>query len=309
MSEGPLVGQVSATAGRRSLVLGGTAGLGLGALGLWSAAPASALVEPGPRKVGLTASGPRGVLVKPHDTRRELTAALDRYMAGRVGVAGLSVRDNRNGRYYAWRPRSGQTHSAIKVLILIATLKVAQDRGRDLTATQKSQCSRMIRYSDNDATDALMVAVGAPYCQRVANALGMTSTKVLGGTVFRSDTWWGHSTSTTRDLLVLEDSLVYTSYLSTSRRIYARGLMASVTSTQTWGLGDGLPSDVHVELKNGWGPRSDGYRLNGLGHVKGRGRSYQMAFLSTTHGGYSYGQTTVNRLSRIVFDELAVPLN
>ena len=56
--------------------------------------------------------------------------------------------------------------------------------------------------------------------------------------------------------------------------------MSTVTSTQTWGLGDGLPADVHVELKNGWGPRSDGYRLNGIGHVSGRGRSYQMAFLS-----------------------------
>lgn len=293
--------------GRRALVLAGAAGLGLSTLGLVTAPTATA--DAGPRPTGLTATGTRGVLVRPYDTRRALTTALDRYMATRVGVAGLSVRDNRNGRTYAWRPRSGQTHSAIKVLILIATLKVAQDRGRDLTATQKSQCSRMIRFSDNDATDALMVAVGASYCQRVATALGMTSTTVLGGTVFRSSTWWGHSTSTTRDLLVLENSLVFTSYLSTARRIYARGLMASVTSTQTWGLGDGLPSDVHVELKNGWGPRSDGYRLNGTGHVKGRGRSYQMAFLSTTHGGYSYGQATVNRLSRIVFDELANPLN
>lgn len=318
MTDGPLRGDRSAAPGRRALVLGGSAGLGLGALGLWSAAPASALVDPGNREVygptldrgeHVAVRRPRGVRVEVHDTRAVLTAALDRYMATRVGVAGLSLRDNRNGRTYSWRPRTGQTHSAIKVLILVATLKVAQDRGRELTATQKSQCSRMIRYSDNDATDALMVAVGAPYCQRVAGALGMTSTTVLGGTGFRSSTWWGHSTSTTRDLLALEDSLIRTSYLTSARRAYARGLMASVTSTQTWGLGDGLPSDVHVELKNGWGPRTDGYRLNGLGHVNGRGRSYQMSFLSTTKGGYSYGQTTVNRLSRIVFDALAVPLN
>jgi len=61
-------------------------------------------------------------------------------------------------------------------------------------------------------------------------------------------------------------------------------------------------------MKNGWGPRADGYRLNGLGHVSGRGRSYQMAFLSRTPHGYSYGRGTVNRLSRIVFDALDVPL-
>ena len=72
------------TPGRRELVVGATAGLALGALGL-GAAPAQAA----------------GI-----DTAAGLTAALDRYMATRAGVAGLVVRDNRNGRYFAWRPRS-----------------------------------------------------------------------------------------------------------------------------------------------------------------------------------------------------------
>ena len=272
--------------GRRTLVVGGSAGLTLGALGL-GAAPAYAA----------------GV-----DTRAQLTAALDRYMATRAGVAGLCVRDNRNGQSFFWRPRTQQSHSTIKVLILVATLKVAQDRGRALTSTQKSLASRMIRYSDNAATDTLMRQVGASTCQRVAHQLGMTRTVVLGGTVFRSSTWWGHSTTTTRDLVRLMNHVVLGTYLSPGRRAYVRDLMATVTSTQTWGLGDGLPDDVHVELKNGWGPRSDGYRLNCVGHVSGRGRSYQMSILSRSYDGYSYGQTTVNRLSRIVFDALDLPL-
>ena len=136
----------------------------------------------------------------------------------------------------------------------------------------------------------------------------MPSTTVLGGTEFRSSTWWGHSTSTTRDLVQMMNQLVLGTYLSSGRRAYARDLMTRVTSTQTWGLGDGLPDDVHVELKNGWGPRSDGYRLTGVGHVSGRGRNYQMSFLSRSTQGYTYGQSTVNRLSRIVFDALDVPL-
>lgn len=274
------------TPARRELVAGGAAGLALGALGL--AAPRAQAA---------------GV-----DTRAQLTASLDAYMRTRAGVAGLTVRDNRDGQYFHWRPREMQTHSAIKVLVLVTTLKVAQDRGRALTSTQKSLASRMIRYSDNDATDALITQATVRRCRIVADQLGMRSTEVLGGTVFRSSTWWGHSTSSTRDLVQLMNHLVLGTYLSSGRRAYARDLMASVTSTQTWGLGDGLPDDVHVELKNGWGPRSDGYRLTGTGHVSGRGRSYQMAFLSRSHEGYSYGQTTVNRLSRIVFDALDVPL-
>jgi beta-lactamase class A len=237
-----------------------------------------------------------------------LTAALDRYMATRAGVAGLVVRDNRNGAYFHWRPRSGQTHSAIKVLVLVTTLKIAQDRGIGLTSTQKTLASRMIRYSDNDATDRLVTDATLRRLRIVADQLGMRDTTVLGGTVFRSSTWWGHTTSTTRDLVQLMNHLVLGTYLTSGRRAYARDLMSRVTSTQTWGLGDGLPDDVHVELKNGWGPRSDGYRLNGVGHVSGRGRDYQMSFLSRTPNGYSYGQATVNRLCRIVFDALDVPL-
>ena len=273
--------------GRRELVVGGSAGLALGALGL---------LAPPARAAGT-------------DTRAQLTAALDQYMATRAGAAGLTVRDNRNGSYFHWRPRTQQTHSTIKVLILITTLKIAQDRGRALTSTQKSLASRMIRFSDNDATNTLLTQATLRRCRIVADQLGMDSTVVLGGTSFRSSAWWGHSTSTTRDLVQMMNHVVLGTYLSPGRRAYVRELMANVTSTQTWGLGDGLPSDVHVELKNGWGPRPDGYRLNGVGFVSGRGRNYQMAFLSRSSNGYSYGQTTVNRLSRIVFDALDVPLS
>jgi beta-lactamase class A len=281
------------TVSRREIVLGGAAGLGLGAVTL--------------------ADRPTGLALAPAAaaaaTRAGLTASLDRYMATRSGVAGLVLRDNRNGQYYAWRPRTQQSHSTIKVLILVATLRVAQERGLQLTSTQKTLASRMIRTSDNPSTDTLIRQIGAVTCQRVAGQLGMRDTRVLGGTVFRSPNWWGHSTTTTFNLVQLMNSLAYGSYLTADRRAYARSLMAGVTSTQDWGLGDGSPSDMRVELKNGWGPRSDGYRLNGVGHVSGRGRSYQLAFLSRTAAGYSYGQDTVNRLCRIVFDALARPLS
>ena len=190
------------------------------------------------------------------------------------------------------------------MLILVALLKRAQDRGVRLTSTQKSLASRMIRYSDNVATDTLLAQIGVSTCQRVAGQLGMTRTVVRGG----SSGWWGHSTTTTRDLLRLMNSLVVGTYLSPGRRDYVQNLMAAVTSSQQWGLGDPLPDAVHVEQKNGWGPMSTGYRLNCVGHVSGYGRSYQLAILSTSPNGFSYGKTTINRVSRIVYDALDVPL-
>ncbi|HWO51494.1 MAG TPA: serine hydrolase, partial [Ornithinibacter sp.] len=233
-----------------------------------------------------------------------LSAALDRYAATRVGTIGLAVRDNRDGQNFFWRPRTLQSYSTIKVLILVALLKRAQDRGVRLTSTQKSLASRMIRYSDNVATDTLLAQIGVSTCQRVAGQLGMTRTVVRGG----SSGWWGHSTTTTRDLLRLMNSLVVGTYLSPGRRDYVQNLMAAVTSSQQWGLGDPLPDAVHVEQKNGWGPMSTGYRLNCVGHVSGYGRSYQLAILSTSPNGFSYGKTTINRVSRIVYDALDVPL-
>ena len=268
---------------RRGLLLGGAAGLGLTALG--AAVPATA-----------SAAG--------IDTAAALKAALDRYAATRVGTIGLVVRDNRNGHYFAWRPRTMESYSTIKVLILVATLKRAQDRHLGLTSTQKSLASRMIRSSDNAATDRLLAQIGVSTCQRVADQLGLASTVVRGG----SSGWWGHSTTTTRDLVQLMNQLVLGTYLSPGRRAYVRELMATVTSSQRWGLGDPLPSGVHVEQKNGWGPMASGYRLNSFGFVSGHGRNHQIAIMSKSPNGFGYGKVTINRVSRIVYDALDAPL-
>ncbi|MBM6405162.1 serine hydrolase [Phycicoccus sp. CSK15P-2] len=112
-------------------------------------------------------------------------------MATRSGVAGIMVRDNRNGRYFQWRPRRQQSHSTIKVLILMTTLKIQQDRRRGLTSHQKSLASAMIRRSDNSATNALLRWATPRRCRIVADQLGLRSTRFLGGTTFRSSTWWG----------------------------------------------------------------------------------------------------------------------
>jgi beta-lactamase class A len=268
---------------RRAVLLGGAGAAGLGVGGVLLPTTASAAA------VG---------------TRASLTAALDRYAATRVGRVGLTLRDNRNGSYFVWRPLTLQSLSTIKVLILVATLKRAQDRNLPLTTTQKSLASRMIRNSDNAATDTLLAQIGVSTCQRVAGQLGLKSTVVRGG----STGWWGYSTTTTRDLVQLMNQLVLGTYLTAGRREYVRGLMATVATSQQWGLRDPLPDTVHVEQKNGWGPMSTGYRVNSFGFVSGSGRSYQLAMLSRSPNGFTYGKATLNRVSRIVFDALSTPL-
>jgi beta-lactamase class A len=223
---------------------------------------------------------------------------------------GLAVHDLRTGGRFAWREFENETLSTVKVLILIACLKRSQDTGRAFTDAQHSQARRMIQSSDNAATDALLEWVGTSDVQQAAQLLGLRATTVRGGGPAGSDTWWGYSTSTPSDLVTVVDAVVTgTPLIHGGHRAYIRHLMSGVVPDQRWGVADPpLPSGAYTETKNGWGPRSEGYRLNSIGRVLGNGRSHTMAILTRSPNGFRPGKETINGLSRIVYDALALPL-
>ena len=193
------------TPGRRELVVGGTAGLALGALGL-GAAPAQAA----------------GI-----DTAAGLTAALDRYMATRAGVAGLVVRDNRNGRYFAWRPRAQQTHSAIKVLILITAAQGGPGPGcrphhdAEVAGVEDDPLLRQRRHrcAPHPGHRPAVPDRGRPagHAQTPWCSAAPPSGRAPGG---------GTPPRPPRDLVQLVNHLVLGTYISSGRRAYARDLMS-----------------------------------------------------------------------------------
>lgn len=276
----------SATVSRRALLLGGTS----------LAVPTASLVAAGPA----TASG--------IDTPAALKAALTNYLRSRVGTVGLLLHDHHTGREVAYNTFRNETLSTIKVLVLVTLLRRSQERGVALTSTQRTLASRMIRYSDNAATDSLIAQVGRTSILRVAREVGMSSTAVQTGSYGAS--WWGYSTTVPSDLVrVLRSIVLPTGYLTTTSRTYARDLMATVTASQRWGVCDPpLPTSVFTAVKNGWGPRTGGYRVNSLGYVHGNGRWYSLAILSRSPNGFTYGRATVNAVSTLVYSALDVPL-
>ena len=187
---------------RRRLLLGGAGGVGLGALGAVVPATASAA----------------GIDTRAALARRARPLRRDPGRRDRAGAA----RQPRRPAASSGDPLTLQSYSTIKVLILVAMLRRAQNRGLSLTSTQKSLASRMIRYSDNAATDTLLAQIGVSTCQVVADHLGLAKTVVRGG----STGWWGHSTTTTGDLVQLMNQLVRGTYLTSGRRDYVRELMA-----------------------------------------------------------------------------------
>jgi hypothetical protein len=159
----------------------------------------------------------------------------------------------------------------------------------------------MIGRSDNAATNTLVARLGRDSVAEEVADLRLTAT------TFRPDgAWWGYSTTTPEDLLLVVDALVDgTTGLPERSERFLLDAMGSVTWTQHWGVSSPpLPTGLTVRTKNGWGPMADGYRVNTVGHVLGDGRDHSMAVLGTSPLGFSYGRTTVSRLAELVHTAL-----
>lgn len=244
-------------------------------------------------------------------TAVQLTAKLKAYQAGRGGTFAVAVHDRRNRKTFtyqgSWR---NETLSIVKVLIMATVLRRCQERKVNLTRTQVAQAAAMITRSDNTATNALLTWAGVANVRRVAGLYGLRSTVIQGGTTAGASNWWGYSTTTTQDQLVLMTGVVWgTSVLTVANREYLKRLMAQVVSTQRWGVcAPPLPTTNSWQTKNGWGPRTGGYRLNSVGHIAGNDRDYAAVILSRAPRGFSYGRDTVNGVSKILYAALARPL-
>lgn len=211
----------------------------------------------------------------------------------------FSVRDRKTGNTYTYNPSlRNSTGSIVKVLVLATVVREQRSSGRELSAGQKSLASRMIRYSDNEATTALFRQVGGRAAlQRMARDLGMTRTEV--------SSVWGTTTTSAADQRLLIDRLVDgTPHLTKRDRDYILGLMRDVDPEQRWGVG-AVPRGQSVAVKNGWVPiEPRGWRINSVGSISGSGRDYTLAILSYDNGSMETGVQRVRKVSELVWSTL-----
>jgi hypothetical protein len=97
------------------------------------------------------------------------------------------------------------------------------------------------------------------------------------------------------------------SLLNVAFKHYELGLMEHVEADQAWGVSAGVPSTANIALKNGWLPLTTdtNWEINSIGRVKGNGRWYLIAILTAHDPSESYGITTIDRMSSIVWSDLA----
>lgn len=261
-----------------------------------TAAPASAntsVATVGGSKVVCTSAKPGLASRLSHD----IAGALD----GRQDMSALALYDRTTRTTCELR---ADTHfdsaSVVKVTVLGALLRQAEEAHRKLTPQEVKQTTAMITKSDNDATSALWHQIGSAGVKKFLALADMRHT------VPGSGGSWGLTQITAADELRLMQLLTTeNSVLTPSSRAYALDLMEHVTPGQRWGVPAGSPASATVHVKNGWLPRStDGWRVHSVGTFTGSGHDYGMTVLSSGNLTMDYGVATIEGAARAIHRDL-----
>jgi beta-lactamase class A len=220
---------------------------------------------------------------------------------GRVSAVAVAVDDPGLG-LECWVNRFSEFDSAsvIKVTILAALLRKAEDQHRHLTATEAAQAKLMITESDDDAASDLWAELGRSYLQHFLDVAAMRHTWLGPGG------YWGLTQITANDQVVLLRLLLNSNaVLDSASRSYALKLMTEVIPAQRWGVPAGAPASLTVHVKNGWLPlATHGWRIHSIGSFTGHGHSYSIVVLTQDNPTMGYGITTIEKIATAVNHDL-----
>jgi beta-lactamase family protein len=269
---------------------------------------AVALIASAPATAAAAArrASPRVTCVASDHTYDKLATRMARDIAAKLAVrastVGLKEIDSKTGvtctYHQSWHFYAA---SAIKVTILGALLRMAQQQGRHLTTTERRLAWLMITQSNNDAATDLWNEVGMRRMQHFLNLAQMKQTVLSHA--------WGLSLLTAHDEILLLTLLsTPNKILSRDSRVYAQYLTLHVISSQRWGVPAGAPTSVKVHVKNGWLPypvRSN-WEINSIGFFIGRKphRNYEIAMLTHANPSMAYGIHTIEDTAEAIHRDL-----
>jgi hypothetical protein len=226
---------------------------------------------------------------------------IDRALRGRVSAVAIGV-DDPGQALKCWLNSSAHFDSAsvVKVTILSALLRKAQQQHRHLTRTEAALAKEMITESDNAAASDLWADVGRYYLQHFLNLAHMTQTYLGPGPA------WGLTQITAyNEVILLRLLLNRNTVLDTGSRDYVLDLMARVIPSQRWGVPVGAPTSLTVHVKNGWLPLyTHGWRIHSIGAFTGRGGGYSIVVLTQDNPTMTYGIDTIEAIAKVVNRDL-----
>src|SRR5947209_2385117 len=218
-----------------------------------------------------------------------------RYATHRRGIISFAVCTRK--RCWDWRAtRTYPSASLLKSMLLVAYLNRASVRGRPLTGSERALLGPMITRSDNADATAVLGIVGAGGLNQVARRARMHRfSPVLG--------IWGLSSVDADDMARF---FRYIDRLVPRRhRAYAMHLLASITPSQRWGVGEVAPRGWRLYFKGGWGTGTGWVDHQAALLVRGRER-VSLAIMTQLDGSHPYGKETLRGIAARLLHGLAV---
>ena len=258
------------------------------AAGLWLLASGSAIAADR-SPASAPAAAERFNQKKPDVKWRPDMRAARKYARGRLGGVSFAIVDLQGRMHKFHGGRKTIMASTFKAMVLAAYLRHPSVEDRRLTASEKGLLAPMIRVSDNDATTRLRNIIGSAAIDRLARKAGMRS--------FRQSARWGLSTTTARDQARFMQR--FESLIPARHEHYARRLLATVVTSQRWGIPRARPTGWKVFFKGGWGVQGVNHQVAFLDRRHCRVAPTILTELNPSQG---YGQQTLegvaNRLLR-----------
>lgn len=223
----------------------------------------------------------RGIPSEPYPSAGSIAAA-GQFLAGRAGRTSFAVVDS-TGRLSGLNLHEHfETASVVKVMMLVAYLQMVSARHRSLDSADNALLYPMIHISDNEAASAVFAIVGSSAVTRVARESGMSDYAPGVG-------WWAYTQTSAADqarfLFALEKLIPSRLYP------YARGLLAGIEPSQSWGVPPVARPQWQVFFKTGALP-SQGL-FNEVARVERPETTFTVAVFTEGDPSMSYGEQTI----------------
>jgi hypothetical protein len=223
----------------------------------------------------------RGIPVAAYPSAGAIAAAT-RFLDSRAGRTSFAVLDSQ-GHLSGVRLREHfQTASVVKVMMLVAYLQMLSSQHRGLASGDTALLYPMIHISDNNAASAVLGIVGGAALARVAREAGMSDYAPGVG-------WWAYTQTSAADqarfFFMLERLIPRRFYP------YARGLLAGIEPSQSWGIPPVARPRWQVFFKTGALP-SEGL-FNEVARLERGPLRLAIAVFSTGDPSMAYGEQTI----------------
>jgi hypothetical protein len=215
--------------------------------------------------------------------RPDMRASI-RYAHTRTGDIAFAVRTHQH--LYGYRPNHVEwSASVLKPMLMAAYLDRRSVAHRALNRRDRSLLYPMITRSDNTAATEVLGIVGDGALYALAHRVGMTQ--------FAVAPIWGESHITARDQTKF--FLHIGRYIAPRHRSYAMRLLASITPSQRWGIGEVAPKGWKLYFKGGWGSGTGLIDHQVALLVRGCAR-VSIAVLTMYDGSHAYGKQTLREM-------------